>query len=115
MLTTMPKPTLLYDGDCNFCRRWIERWRSITGDRVEYAAYQEAASRFRQLSEEEFKSAVQLVEPDGKTYRAAEAVFRSLATARGYAWPLWIYSHVPGARAAAEAFYRWVADNRSRL
>ena len=22
-----PKPLLIFDGDCHFCRRWIERWR----------------------------------------------------------------------------------------
>ena len=78
----MPKPILIYDGDCSFCRRWIEHWRAITGDRVEYAPYQEAASRFPGISEQEFRSAVQLVDSDGKIYRAAEAVFRSLAAVR---------------------------------
>jgi hypothetical protein len=29
------RPLLVWDGDCDFCRRWIERWRRIAGDRVE--------------------------------------------------------------------------------
>ena len=107
-----PKPILIYDGDCVFCRRWIERWRVITGERVEYASYQEAASRFPHIPEVEFKSAVQFVDPGGKTYRAAEAVFRSLATAPAYQWLLWIYSHIPGMRALTETFYRFVAHHR---
>ncbi len=107
------KPILIYDGDCGFCRRWIERWRNITGDRVEYASYQEVAQNFPMITEEEFKSAVQLVEPVGKIYRAAEAVFRSLATAPSYGWLLWIYSHFPGARTVAECFYDLVAKNRT--
>ena len=110
-----PKPILIYDGDCGFCRRWIERWRRITGDLVEYAPYQEVAPRFPEISEEEFKSAVQLVEPDGKIYRAAEAVFRSLGVVRSCRWLLWIYSNFPGARWSAEAFYRFVANHRGRL
>ncbi len=108
-----PKPILIYDGDCGFCRRWIERWRWITGDRIEYAPYQEVAARFPEISEEEFKSAVQLVEPDGKIYRAAEAVFRALSVVRSTQWPLWAYLHVPGVRWAAEFSYRFVANHRA--
>ena len=108
----MSKPILIYDGDCGFCRRWIERWRGITGDRIEYAPYQEVASRFPNISEQEFKSAVQLVEPDGKTTRAAEAVFRALGVVRSCQWPLWAYYHIPGVRWVAEAFYRFIADHR---
>ena len=109
---TLPKPILIYDGDCGFCRRWIERWRKITGENVEYAPYQEAAVRFPNISEKEFKAAVQFVEPDGKITRAAEAVFRSLATASSARWPLWIYLHIPGIQWLAEFFYRFVADRR---
>ena len=109
----MLKPLLIYDGDCRFCRRWIERWRGITGDRVEYAPYQEVSSRFPQIAKEEFRSAVQLVESDGKIYRAAEAVFRSLATVPARRWLLWSYSRIPGVRWLTEFFYRLVARHRA--
>ena len=107
------KPLLIFDGDCGFCRRWIERWRGITGDLVEYAPYQEAGGRFPQIPEKNFRDAVQLVEPDGKIYSAAEAVFRSLAVRRSHRWPLALYLHVPGARAVTEFFYRQVARHRA--
>ncbi len=110
---SLSKPILLYDGDCGFCRRWIERWRKTTGDLVDYAAYQEAGGRFPSISEAEFRAAVQLVEPDGTIYRAAEAVFRSLAMNRSHRWPLWIYTRVPGAKFLAEGFYRLIAANRA--
>ena len=35
-----PKPLIIWDGDCHFCRRWIERWSEITGDAVDYATSQ---------------------------------------------------------------------------
>jgi predicted DCC family thiol-disulfide oxidoreductase YuxK len=28
-----PKPLLVFDGDCGFCRLWIERWRAATDSR----------------------------------------------------------------------------------
>ena len=70
-------PVLLYDGDCGFCRRWIERWRRRTGGRVEYVAFQEGAGRFPSLPKEALREAVHWVGPDGKTASGAEAVFRA--------------------------------------
>ena len=40
LLPDRSKPILVYDGECGFCRRWIERWRVVTGDRVVYLPYQ---------------------------------------------------------------------------
>jgi predicted DCC family thiol-disulfide oxidoreductase YuxK len=108
----MSKPILIFDGDCGFCRRWIERWRGITGDRIDYAPYQEAAPRFPEISEEEFRESVQLVLPNGKFFRGAEAVFRSLWEARSHRWLLWGYRNIPGVRTLSEAAYSLVARNR---
>ena len=77
------KPLMLFDGDCHFCRRWIERWRDMTGEEVEYASFQEAGARFPEIPRREFERAVQLVETDGTVVGGAEAVFRSLAYGRG--------------------------------
>jgi predicted DCC family thiol-disulfide oxidoreductase YuxK len=109
------KPVLLYDGDCGFCRRWIERWRGVTRDAVEYAPYQAASGRFPGIARAEFESSVILVEPGGKTSRGAEAVFRSLAASHAYRWMLWSYYHIPGARPSSEAFYGFVAAHRGKL
>ena len=106
------KPILIYDGDCGFCRRWIDRWHDITADRIEYAPYQEAAPRFPGIAKEDFQSSVILVEPDGKITKAAEAVFRSLAMVPSRTWPLWLYTRVPGTKPAAEWAYRLVASHR---
>jgi lipase maturation factor 1 len=105
-------PLLIFDGDCHFCRRWIERWRELTGDAVEYAPFQEAAARFPEVPREDFERAVHLVGTDGTVYRAAEAVFRSLGELRGRRWMIWCYQHVPGFAAITEMFYSLVAANR---
>src|SRR6058998_1154009 len=75
------KPLLVFDGDCNFCRRWIQRWRQSTGDRVDYLPFQspEIAEQFPELTREHFEQAVHLVEPNGEVFRGAEAAFRALA------------------------------------
>jgi predicted DCC family thiol-disulfide oxidoreductase YuxK len=107
-----PKPLMIWDGECHFCRRWIERWREITAGEVEYVTYQEAANRFPEIPIEQFKRAVALVEPDGKAFFAAEAVYRSLRYRSSRRWLAWSYDRVPGFAAASELAYKHIARHR---
>lgn len=106
------RPVLVYDGDCGFCRLWIERWRQSTGERVEYLPSDQAAARLPAMKDAPLAEAVHLVEPDGRVTRGAEAVFRSLAA--GGASRLWLrlYESLPPFRAASEAVYAFVAAHR---
>ena len=107
-----PKPLLIWDGDCNFCRLWIERWGEITAGNVEFATYQEAAARFPKVSVDEFQHAIVFIEPDGQVFVAAEAVYRSLACERSREWLAWSYDHLPGFAAVSETLYRLIAGHR---
>ena len=106
------KPLLIYDGDCNFCRRWAARWKIFTGEAVDYLPYQEAAERFPGISPAQFQAAVQLIEPGGSVSSGAEAVFRTLAYHPQKAWMFWLYRQLPFFRAASEGFYKFVAGRR---
>ena len=106
------KPLMIFDGDCHFCRRWIERWRELTAGAVEYAPFQEVASRFPEIPREAFESAVHFIDKDGTVYRAAEAVFRSLSTLRGGRGLVWCYEHLPGFAPILETAYGLVARHR---
>ena len=106
------KPLLIYDGDCHFCRRWIERWREMTGDAVEYASSQERAAAYPEIAPAEFGGAVQLIETDGRIVRGAEAVFRSLSHGGGAGFLARCYDRVPGFASVTEAVYGLVARNR---
>jgi predicted DCC family thiol-disulfide oxidoreductase YuxK len=108
----MSKPLLIFDGDCHFCRRWIERWRELTQGAVEYAPFQDAATRFPEIPRENFERALHFIEKDGTIYRGAEAVFRSLGMVRGGRALLWCYDHVPGFAPITETAYRTIARNR---
>jgi lipase maturation factor 1 len=107
-----PKPLMIWDGECHFCKRWIERWREITAGEVDYATYQQAAHQFPEIPVEQFKRAVALIEPDGKTFFAAEAVYRSLRYRSSRKWLAWSYDHVPGFAAISEAAYKFIARHR---
>ncbi len=107
------KPLLLFDGDCGFCKRWIERWKSLTGGRVDYASSQEAGPRFPEISAEEFRRSVQLVLPDGRVFEGAEAVFVSLSFAPRRGCLLAAYRNVPGLAAVTEFAYGVIARHRT--
>jgi predicted DCC family thiol-disulfide oxidoreductase YuxK len=80
------RPVLIYDGHCGFCRIWLDYWRRLTGDRVEYIASQEVGDRFPQIPREAYSKSVQLVRPDGSVVGGARAVFESLGKERLYPW-----------------------------
>jgi len=107
------RPLVVFDGDCSFCRAWVDRWRQITGDRADYVAFQEIGERFPEIPREAFSASVQLILPDGEVFSAAHAVFRLLALVPGRSVPLWLYQRVPGFRPASEAAYRLIARHRS--
>jgi len=108
-----PKPLMIWDGECHFCKRWIERWREVTTGKVDYKTYQEAADRFPEIPVERFKRAVAFIEPDGETFFAAEAVYRSLRYRFSSRWLAWSYDQVPGFAATSEVAYKFIARHRS--
>ena len=66
-------PELVFDGDCSFCRAWVEYWKQITGNRVIYVPYQELGARFPDIPRDEFAAAVQLIMPNGRAFSGAHA------------------------------------------
>jgi predicted DCC family thiol-disulfide oxidoreductase YuxK len=107
------KPLLVFDGDCAFCRSWVDYCKRLTGDRILYEPYQEASSRFPHIAAEEFARAVKLVLPDGEVRSGAYAAFSVLASVPGRSGLLRTYEHFPGFAALAERAYGVVARYRS--
>jgi len=103
---------MVYDGDCGFCRLWIQRWRFLTGNRVDYRPYQESAALYPEIPLDRFQASVHLIEPDGGVFAGARAVFRGLALRRGLGWLPRAYDLVPGLSFAAEKAYAFVAAHR---
>ena len=107
-----PKPLMIWDGDCHFCRLWIERWREITGGEVEYTTCQEAADRFPEIPREQFQKSVVYIDKGGEVFFAAEAVYRSLRCRSSRKWMAWSYDHVPGFAPVSESAYKFIAGHR---
>ena len=105
------KPLLIWDGDCQFCSHWIERWKVETAGCVEYEKSQDLGARFPEIPPEQFQKSVVLIEPDGRVYTAAEAVYRSLQGRSG--WLQKAYERVPGFAAVSEFGYGVIARHRT--
>jgi predicted DCC family thiol-disulfide oxidoreductase YuxK len=107
------KPLMIWDGDCHFCRLWIERWRVLTAGEVEYEIYQKAATRFPEVPREQFQRSVIYIDNEGEVFFAAEAVYRSLRCRSSRRWMAWSYDHVPGFAAISEVAYKIIARHRT--
>ena len=111
----LERPILLFDGECAFCRGWVERWRDAAGDRLDFEAAQTAARRFPEIPPADFRRAVKLIGTDGKVFSGAGALVRVRCLATQRFWLLTAYERVPGLAAAAEVIYRLVARHRPFL
>jgi lipase maturation factor 1 len=110
------KPTLIYDGECKFCGRWVERWRENTCDKVDYLTSREAASRFPAISQKEFTEAVQWVGAHGERLSGAPAILAALSTTSTTAQALrFVYRNTPPLAWGVDAGYRLAARNRAVL
>jgi predicted DCC family thiol-disulfide oxidoreductase YuxK/uncharacterized membrane protein YphA (DoxX/SURF4 family) len=112
-----PKPLLVYDGDCGFCRRWVLRWKRATGDAMDFQPFQDetVAKNFPEIPREDFQAAVQLISPDGSVCAGAEAVFRALAAGGRERWLLWCHRKIPPFADLTELIYDEVAAHRDFL
>ena len=112
-MASSDKPVLIYDGNCGFCKLWIEYWKTLTGDAIGYAASQDVGGDYPQIPPAEFSKSVQLVMPSGEIIAGAHAVFQTLAHNRSQRWLLSAYRRLPGFDAITEAAYRLIAGHRN--
>ena len=108
------RPLVIFDGDCRFCRYWVERWRAQTGGAVDYAPLQSEVlrERFPELSQDCLNQSMHLIMPDGQVLFGAEAAMRALATRWIGRASVLAYERLPGFAPVSEAAYRLVARNR---
>lgn len=108
-------PIMLYDGDCRFCQKWIQKWDKITKGGVMYLPYQKHLSAYPQVTEKECQAAVQLIMPDKNVYSGAHAVFKTLSLVGKYKILLWKYEHIPLFGKFCESIYRIIARHRAKF
>ncbi len=110
--------TLLFDGNCDFCRRSLtlllrfDVLRNI--ELVNANERQLVVRRFPNLVDADFDNAMFAVDPDGRIYRGFYA-FRAALWSSPLLVPMaWIW-HIPGIPLLGIRIYAWIARNRHSL
>ena len=111
------RDTVLYDGQCRFCRSQIAMLRRLdpTG-RLRFVSLHEphVAREFAELGPEALLREMHVVDRAGRARGGAEAV-RYLARRLPLLWPLALPLHVPGSLPVWNWLYGLVARNRYRI
>lgn len=112
------RPTLVYDGDCSFCRRSVELLRRWDREhRIALVPFQDQASvaAFR-IPLPALAAAMHLVlpPPDGRVLAGADAVPELLRLLPGKRWLAWGF-RIPGVMPLARRLYAWIARRRRCL
>ena len=104
--------TLIYDGQCEFCRRQVEVALGLDADRrINAIPFQSADLERFGVSRDAVEEAMHLVAPTGTVWRGAAAtreIVRLLPRIRLMAWLF----RLPGAMSIAERAYRSIAKRR---
>ncbi|MEF3272873.1 MAG: DUF393 domain-containing protein [Chloroflexus sp.] len=106
--------TMLYDGNCQFCRQQamlVSKWDEQRQIELLDANSRAARERFPQISHTEAMEQLHVIGPDGTIYRGAAAVRElclQLPALRGAGELL----RLPGVLALAQPLYNLVARNR---
>ncbi len=117
MAQNQAKPVVVYDGECSFCLRQIERIKRR--DRCalfEYVPRQSPGldERFPRLADDDFNSGMRVITPCGDILVGADALYHIVRRLPIWGTIAWIY-RLPGLNTLARLAYRWIAANRYRL
>lgn len=112
------RPTLIYDGECGFCREavgLVSRW-DRNGVLALVPFQDEARIATFGLPLPALAAAMHLVlpPPDGRVFAGADAAAALLRLLPGKRWLAWIF-RVPGVLPLARRVYAWIARRRRCL
>jgi predicted DCC family thiol-disulfide oxidoreductase YuxK len=111
----MSRPTLVYDGDCGFCTLAAERARRLLPPDCAVTAWQVTDLASLGVTRARARREVLWVSRSGQVAGGARAVAEALRTAGGPWALLGLVLRLPPLSWAAQAVYRVVAANRTRL
>ena len=109
-------PTLIYDGECGFCRESVElvrRWDREHRLAIVPFQDQERVAAFG-IPLTALAAAMHLVLPDGRVFAGADAAPELLRLLPGTRWLAWPFSW-PGVLPLARRVYAWIARRRRCL
>jgi predicted DCC family thiol-disulfide oxidoreductase YuxK len=103
-------PTLIYDAECAFCRRWVSRVKRLDrrGAIALLPRQDPSALQLSARTPEDLRDAIHLVRPDGSVFHGAAAVRELLPYLTGGKMVA-ILARIPGAMWLGQRAYGWIA------
>ncbi len=120
MITTQHHPdrdTVLYDGQCRFCRSQIGLLRRLDlSGSLRFTSLHDAsvATDFPEIAYDDLLNQMFVVSRQGQARGGAEAV-RYLSRKLPLLWPLAVLLHVPGSLPLWKGLYAFVARHRLKI
>lgn len=106
------KPLVAWDGDCGFCHYWVLRWKSFTGNKVDYRPYREVYHQFPDIDLKYFRQAVKLIDVDGKIYSGPAAAFQAFRYGNKWRWIMPLYSKYKIVEVVSDNCYSFISKRR---
>jgi predicted DCC family thiol-disulfide oxidoreductase YuxK len=109
------QPVLIYDGDCGICIYWVNFWKKLTGNTIDYRPYQEVASDYPDISIDAFKQSIQFIDQNGTRSEGAKATCKLLKDVPAYSLLYRMYKYIPGFSRVSEWGYTFFSRRRNLL
>ena len=109
--------TVVFDGECGFCRRWVGLGKDLDWfKRLDWKPRLDPALKniYRRLDSRETLNRRLSIRPDGKTYGGFFAV-RDIMRHLPLTFLPSLFLYIPGVSLAGVPVYRWIAENRHHL
>ena len=118
----MPKPVIVYDGECRFCQWSVRRIRKLDRrEQFEFVPRQSAGldARFPILAQSDFNTGLRLIEDTGAVqvgavHVGADAIYQIYRSLPPYNLVAWLY-RVPPFTQLGRLGYAIIARNRHRF
>ncbi|MBT5734056.1 lipase maturation factor family protein [bacterium] len=104
------KPIMVWDGDCEFCRKFAERFEASADSVVEFIPYQSLHKKYPKSPKLDYEKSVVFFTSTSVTI-GAEAIF-SFFNVIGKKWPKKLYENFSLVSKVSEFFYSCIAKNR---
>lgn len=105
----MKKPTLVYDGNCDFCLYCTEYFKKITDENIQFSSYHQDSLG---LDKKDCQQSIYLIVNSDEIYHGAAAAFKALSYGLND-WGWWLYQNLPGFKFLTESVYKWITKHRS--
>ena len=108
---------VLFDGQCNFCRRQIDNLRRFDGkDRLRFLSLHDpsVADLYPDLSFAQLMDQMWVVSPSGEKFGGADA-FRYLSKRLPLLWPIMPLLHLPFCMPLWRYLYKQIAKRRYKI